>query len=220
MSLPDATAGAALDERIIRPGFFVFLDILDDPIRFTTLGFDVALTGTGFPELDGHTFSGIDASFIDIDPVRMKEGGSDQVTARLSGLRDIDNDTLNVIGDRTKWQGRVAMLWRMIRDQNGAQQGGIQHYYTGYMTALGIRSTPQEQTISMAIESYLAAFSAASNRTYLDQEKYDPGDLSARASIAIANGTSGNPLTNNTQTSSGGIYTAISNGRKIVNALR
>jgi hypothetical protein len=39
------------------------------------------------------------------------------------------------------------------------------------------------------IESYLAALTSASNRTYLDQERYDAGDLSARAAIAIANGS-------------------------------
>lgn len=190
MSRPDATAAAALEGEVIRPGFFAYLDILGDPIRVTTVGFNMAMSGTGYPEMDGQTFLGIDGSFTDIGEVRMKEGGSDRVTAKLSGLREIDNDTLNTIGDPANWQGREAMLWRLIRDVNGSAQGALQHYYTGYMVGLQIGGSPQEQTIEIAIESYLAAFSQASNRTYLDQTKYDPGDHSARAAIAIANGNS------------------------------
>ncbi|BAK66895.1 hypothetical protein SLG_22200 [Sphingobium sp. SYK-6] len=204
MSRPDATASAALDHDFIRPGFFCFLDIVGDPFRINTLGVDLLITGTPYPEMNDQTFLGVTGRLVDIGPVNVKGGGSDSVMARLSGLRDLDNDTLNTIGDRANWQGRTAMLWRMIRDVAGAQQGAIQHYYTGYMTSLAISGEPQSQTIELTIESYLAAFSEASNRTYLDQELFDPGDLSARASIAIANGISGNPLMSNTQTNSGG----------------
>lgn len=200
MSLPDATAAAALEAAFIAPVFFAFLDIDGEPIRFNTSGADIAISGTGITELDGFTFDGIDARFIDISPVRMKEGGSDAVTATLSGLIDIDLDTLNIIGDKSNWQGRVAMLWRVIRDTTGSQQGGFQHYYAGYMSELAIAGSPDSQTIKMTIETYLVAFSRASNRTYLDQELYDSGDLSARAAVAIANGVSGNPVLNNTQT--------------------
>ena len=42
----------------------------------------------------------------------------------------------------------------------------------------------------MSVESYLAFFGQASNRTYLDQQSYDPGDQSAALAIAIANGAS------------------------------
>jgi hypothetical protein len=158
----------------------------------------VFVTGTGFPDLDDETYLGTSGKFIDISPLRIQRGGNDQVTGRLSGLREVDNETLNIVGDVANWQGRTAMLWRMIRDEGNVQRGGIQHYYTGYMSSLSIGGDPGEQSIDISIVSYLAAFSQASNRTYLDQELFDPGDLSARASIAIANGTSGNPLVNNT----------------------
>lgn len=198
MSRPDATASAALDAAYIQPGFFAFLDILGDPIRVTTIGYNAVVSAPEFPEMDGQAFIGIDGRLTDIGEVAMKQGGSDRVIARLSGIRAIDNDTLNTVGDPANWRGRTAMLWRLIRDETGTVQGGIQHYYTGYMMSLGIGGSPDEQTIDVTIESYLAAFSEPSNRSYLDQEKYDPGDLSARAAIAIANGTSGNPLVNNT----------------------
>tara|TARA_R110000787_G_scaffold208846_7_gene318903 strand:- start:35731 stop:36393 length:663 start_codon:yes stop_codon:yes gene_type:complete len=220
MSRPDATASAALDGDIIRPVFFVYLDIVGDPVRFTTVGYDVTMSGTGFAEMDGHDFLGISGKFIDISPVRVRRGGSDPVTGSLSGLRAIDNDTLNTIGDPANWQGRTAMLWRLIRNEAGSQRGAIQHYYTGYMTSLSIGGDPGQQVIDISIESYLAAFGQASNRTYLDQDLFDPGDLSARASIAIANGVSGNPLTNNTPTGLAAAAAAVNRSSGIADRLR
>lgn len=189
MSRPDEAASAALDAQVIRPGFFVYLDIAGAPVRVNTLGFDLTVTGTPYPEMNDQEFIGTDGKFVDIGAVQAKPGGSEQLVCRLSGLRDIDNETLNIIGDQSKWQGRPAYLWRMIRDENGSQQGAIQHYYTGYMVSLSIVGDDVEQLIELAIEGYLVAFSQASNRSYLDQELFDPGDLSASAAIAIANGT-------------------------------
>ncbi|WP_338468919.1 hypothetical protein V3I01_09845 [Sphingomonas sp. gentR] len=107
---------------------------------------------------------------------------------------------MNIIGNKENWQGRTARLWRMIRDEDGNQRGAVQHYYTGWMTSLTIGGSPSSQTINLTIESYLAAFSKESGRTYQDQDTFDPGDQSARAAIAIANGMSGSPLVSNTAT--------------------
>lgn len=203
MSRPDTTASAALDAQVIRPVFFCYLDIVGDPLRACTAGRDYVLTGTGDSDLDSHTFAGIDPTFVDIGPVRAKDGGSDTVVCKLSGLVDLDTALLNILGNAANWQGRTARLWRMIRDADGTQQGAIQHYYTGWMTGLKIGGAPGNQTVEMSIESYLAAYSMASNRTYQDAESFDPGDLSAKAAIAIANGNSSNPLVNNTPTYGG-----------------
>jgi hypothetical protein len=210
MSRMDTAAAAALGAQVIRPVFFAYLDILGDPLRANTSGASITITGTPDPDLN-QTFDGLDPTIVDIGPVRMKDGGSDAVSAKLSGIVQLDEALLNILGDPANWQGRTARLWRMIRDANGTQQGAIQHYYTGYMIALEIGGSPEGQTIEITIESYLAAFSQASNRTYLDQASFDPGDLSARAAIAIANGISGNPTISNTptyggQAGSGGKY--------------
>lgn len=203
MSRMDSTAAAALEQDVIRPVFFVYLDIVGDPLRANTSGATITLTGTGDSDLDGIAYDGVSGTLVDIGPLKMKDGGSDAMSARLSGLVALDEDLLNIVGNRADWQGRVARLWRMIRSADGTQQGAIQHYYTGYMVALDISGSPESQTIELTIESYLAAFSQASNRTYLDQESFDPGDLSARASIAIANGISSNPIVSNTPVSNG-----------------
>lgn len=200
MTLPDPTAAAALEASHVRPVWFGWLDIDGDPVRANSSGYDITPTGTGDADLDDILFDGIGHMFVDVSSVRVREGGSESVTATLSGLQDIDTDTLNLLGDKANWQGRIARLWRIIRNASDVQQGGFQPYYTGYMTALDISGDAEEQKITVTIETYLAAFSQASNRTYLEQERYDSGDLSARAAIAIANGVSGTPQINNVGT--------------------
>ena len=217
MSRPDAAASAALDAAVIRPVFFCYLDIIGDPLRACTAGGSIRFDTTGDSDLDGHIFDGIDPTFVDIGPVRNKDGGSDAVTAKLSGIVVLDAELLAIIGDRANWQGRTARLWRMIRDEFGNQRGALQHYYTGWMTSLTVTGAPGNQTIDLSIESYLAAFSAASNRTYLDQESFDPDDLSARAAVALANGNSASPLVSGTPTMfgsglSGGGYGGFGGG--------
>lgn len=201
MTLPDLTAGAALSARVIKPVFFAWLDIDGDPVWANSAGKNITPTGTGDPDLDDIEFTGISHLFTDISDVRVSRGGSQSVTARLSGLQSVDGELLEAVGDRANWQGRQARLWRVIRDASNIQQGGYQPYYTGYMTALNIGGEDDgSQFVQVTIETYLAAFSAASNRTYLEQERYDSGDLSAKAAIAIANGISGNPIVNNVGT--------------------
>lgn len=216
MSRPDATASAALDGQVIRPVFFCYLDVLGDPLRANTSGQAIVINGTGDSDLDGFTFDGLDPTFVDIGSVRQKDGGSDTVAAKLSGLLNLDTQLLNVIGNKANWQGRIGRLWRTIRSADGTQQGGFQHYYTGWMTALSIGGSPESQTIQLTIESYLAAYTSASNRSYLDQGTFDPGDQSALAAVAIANGTSGSPLTSNTGNAATSGSSSGANGHALV----
>lgn len=189
MSIPDPTHAAALDEPIIKPVFFAWLDILGDPVRANTSGRDITPTATGDPDLDDELFDGISGDFVNISPVRYKAGGSESVTAELSGIPGLDDDTLALLADKTNWQGRDARLWRIVRNASNVQQGGFHAYYTGKMVALSHGGSPGDGLrLSVTIEGYLSAFSEASNRTYLDQSRFDAGDESARAAIAIANG--------------------------------
>lgn len=194
MSLPDAAASAALDTDNIKPVWFVFLDIIGDPVRATSFGANLNISGSGQEDLDGD-YIGIDHRFVSISPVKMSPGGSDPVTATLSGIRGLDDEDRQLLADKANWQGRTARIWRMVRDRDNVQQGGIQHYYTGYMMSLLHDAHPKERKLVLTIESYLAAFSGASGRTYLDQESFDENDLSARAALAISNGNSSSSLT-------------------------
>lgn len=193
MSLPDATAAAALDADVIQPVFLAWLDIDGDPLRANSSGATITITGASDPELDGE-YIGINHRLVSISPVRFGPGGSETVTAEISGIPGLDDDTLDQLADPANWRGRTARLWRLIRNASGVQQGGIQPYYTGYIVGLTVGGSPESQRISVRIESYIASLTAASNRSYLDQELFDAGDLSARAAIAIANGTSTNGI--------------------------
>ncbi|WP_310533120.1 hypothetical protein [Novosphingobium sp.] len=188
MSLPDITAIAALSGSVIKPVFFVWLDIDGGPVRCNTSGHNITPTGTGDADLDDHEFIGIGGDFVDITPVKHSQGGSESVTAQLSGIAEVDADTLALIEDAANWRGRDARLWRVIRNAANVQQGGYHGFYTGKMVSLLHSGDDQGQVLSITIESYLAVFSEASNRTYMDQDRYDAGDLSAKAAIAIANG--------------------------------
>jgi hypothetical protein len=189
----DTTASAALDEEIIHDIWFAYLDVEDDPIRVTTAGYSITLTGTGDTDLDGHTFTAVDPTVLDISEVTHREGGSETVYATLSGILELDADVLNAIGDRTKWQGRVARLWMGVRNADGSFAGALVPYYTGYMMLPEIQLSPEQQVISMAIENYLALLNAPSNRSYLSQDRYDPADQSAKATLGAVNGASTGP---------------------------
>lgn len=197
MSLPDITASAALDAQYIRPVHLIYLDVLGDPLRANTSGVDIAFSGQADTDLN-HEFFGIRGDIVSVSPVKVASGGSGSVTVELSGLPDVNADLVALLSDRNKMQGRIARLWRIIRDADNVQQGGIQHYYTGYMMVPDIIDTRDSAIVRVTIESYLAAFSGAHNRTYLTQQVYDTGDLSATVALGIANGVSSNPATANT----------------------
>jgi hypothetical protein len=188
MSLPDATFAAQLDEAVIKPVFFIWLDIDGDPVRVNTSGRNITPSGTGDVDLDGLAFDGIGGGLLDVSSVRFKEGGSESVTVTLSGIAGLDDDTLTQIENAANWRGREARLWRIVRNAANVQQGGYHAYYTGRIISLRHSGSVRGQVLTLTVESYLAMLSEASNRTYLDQERYDAGDLSAQATIAVANG--------------------------------
>ena len=175
------------------PAFFVFLDILGDPVRASTAGYDVSFTAgqTGDPDLDGHTFGGIDPRVVNIGELTNSRGGSDTLECSLSGLLLPDNDLLNTVANKANWRGRVARFWVQIRDENNVWRGKIAHYHTGYMWSLEIEPSPERQIITLKTENYLSFLKRASGRTYLSQNIFDPNDQSARATIGAANGAKG-----------------------------
>lgn len=189
MSRPDSTAKAALDLQLLHPCFVGYLDFSGDPMRVTTAPYSVTFSSTGDTDLDTYTFDAMDPQIISVSEVQHKEDGSETVTASLSGLATVDTALLNIIGDTSLWRGRTASLWLMLYDTSYARVGNVWRFYTGRMMSAAIKGDIAGQTIEIQIEGYLASLSQASNRTYLDQSYFDSGDLSAAASIAIANGT-------------------------------
>lgn len=185
-------ASAALGGDVL-PIWLIFMDFADEPLRGCTGGFDFSVTGTGDPDLDGKTFECINSRMIDVSDIDSGTGGTDTVQVRISGLAGLDNEALDQLNNPPLYQGRLCRLWRIIRNTDGEMIGGVQAYYTGYLSGAFVQSDPDEQIIHFDVEGYISAYSAPSMRTYLDQELYDAGDLSARAAIAIANSSGADP---------------------------
>lgn len=194
MSLPDATAAAALDGDVVKPVEFVFLDFLPEPLRANSSGVDITIAGSGQPDLDGE-YIGIDPRLVAVSPVKVSPGGNDTRWVRLSGIRGLDDADRAILADPANWQERLVRRWRLIRDGDNVQQGGIQHFDTGYMMGLTHMGSASSLTIELTYESYLAHIGQPSGRTYLDQELFDELDLSPRAALAIANGNMSSNLT-------------------------
>jgi len=188
-SRPDVAAQGALSADVRRPVTFAFLDLKSEPVRVTNAPYNVTFTGTGDEDLDGFTFQAVDPRFVSIGPVKAKESGSDTLTLTLSGLAGVDDELMTELGDRANYVGRDCRLWRAMLDpQDLTRIGAVWGYYTGYMSVPRITGDRLTQVINLEVETYLAFFGQASNRTYLDQQEFDPGDRSAELAIAIANG--------------------------------
>jgi hypothetical protein len=185
----DTTAQTAVESSAFAPAFFIWLDIDGDPLRVTTFGADVTFSSSPDTDLDGQTFVAFGGELLGVSEIGNSDQGSDTLTVTLSGIVSMDASLVDDISDRSLWQGRTARVWTQIYDETGdTKQGAIVPLYTGYMSSVRIRGTPEMQSIELSIENYLAFFSEASNRSYLNQKDYDSADQSAAATIAASNG--------------------------------
>jgi hypothetical protein len=206
----DATTQAALEAQIVNWRVLIYADFDGDVLRGTSGLYEKVISGSGDSELDG-TYDSFDHNLINVSSVKHNETGSDTVSISMGGLivnldylqgrdgsfiltRDEElirmrsSDFLNIIGDKTRWQGRTARLWFYCVDQNENQVGSIIPYYTGYMNEVSIAGAPDSQVVALTIENYLVSIAGAQNKTYLIQNIYDSGDLSGEAAISAANG--------------------------------
>jgi len=199
MSRLDATAGAFVtNNQVIRPVHFLYMDFVGDPVRANDAGWDITLSGNANANFNG-LFKGLTGKVAELSPIRMGDGGSQTVTARLFGLPGLDDDTIALVNNEANWKGRLCQVQRIVWDQNNTAQGTFQHLYTGYMVDLmhsgepPTEEGPGSQSIEVTIEGYLAAFSQASNRTYLNSKDFDPGDLSGDLSVTASTGAGSTP---------------------------
>jgi hypothetical protein len=183
----DATTQAALEATVVNWRVLIYADFVGDVLRGTSGLYDKVISGSGDTELDG-TYDSFDHNLINVSPVKHNETGSDTVAISMSGLVVNNADFLAIIGDKSKWQGRIARLWFYCVNENEGQVGSIIPYYTGYMNEVSISGGAQSQTVTLTIENYLTSIAGAQNKTYLIQNIFDAGDLSAEPSIAAANG--------------------------------
>jgi hypothetical protein len=186
----DPTTQAALEATVVNWRVLIYADFVGDVLRGTSGLYDKVISGSGDTELDG-TYDSFNHDLINVSTVKHNESGSDTVSISMSGLVVNNADFLAIIGDKSKWQGRIARLWFYCVNENEGQVGSIIPYYTGYMNEVSISGSAESQTVTLTIENYLVSIAGAQNKTYLIQNIYDAGDLSAEASISAANGMAG-----------------------------
>lgn len=182
----DSTTQAALEAPLLYWRALIYADFDGDTLRATNSIYNKVISSSGDAELDG-TYDSYASNIIEVSPVQHNETGSDTVTVSMSGIIS-NSDLLNLIGDRTKWQGRSARLWFFCVDADENQVGEIIPYYTGYMNDITIAGSAEQQKIALTIENYIVSLAGAFNRTYMMQTLYDSGDLSGAATLAAANG--------------------------------
>ena len=183
----DPTTQAALEATVVNWRVLIYADFVGDVLRGTSGLYNKTISGSGDSELDG-TYDSFNHDLINVSTVKHNESGSDTVSISMSGLVVNNADFLAIIGDKSKWQGRIARLWFYCVNENESQVGSIIPYYTGYMNEVGISGSAESQTVTLTIENYLTSIAGAQNKTYLIQNIFDAGDLSAETSIAAANG--------------------------------
>jgi hypothetical protein len=183
----DATTQAALEATVVNWRVLIYADFVGDVLRGTSGLYNKTISGSGDSELDG-TYDSFNHDLINVSTVKHNESGSDTVSISMSGLVVNNADFLAIIGDKSKWQGRIARLWFYCVNENEGQVGSIIPYYTGYMNEVSISGSAESQTVTLTIENYLTSIAGAQNKTYLIQNIYDAGDLSGEAAISAANG--------------------------------
>ena len=148
----------------------------------------MTFAATGDPDLDGNLFHSFDHRAVSVGDISNTDNGSDTLTVTLSSIASIDSTLMNEIANTANWRGRTVRVWTQVYEPTGVtKQGAIVPFYTGYASSVKIMPAPDSQSIALEVENYLALFSSASNRSYLNQTYYDAADVSAAATLAAAN---------------------------------
>lgn len=194
----DVATIEAMGREVVYPQWFVWLDILNDPVRAVSgLQNITILPGeTGDPDLDGFTFLALPSKLVSVSDVQHSQSGSDTVTVSLSGLPLVDDEILAIIGNKPLWRKRDARMWVRFNDPILDGEGRITgfnplplySYYSGRMVDMPIEPGAGEQKVTVVIENYQAALTEASGLTYAHQSEFDPDDDSATQTYAAANG--------------------------------
>lgn len=186
MPLPDNTAKAYLSAEVLRFCRLGLFDFYGDSLRATDAPYSLNFSGSSDSDLNGNFFA-IDHQMVNLSPISHTSENSNTLTVTLSGLINIDSDLMTLLGDRDNWVGRKAVVWYMLMDPDGNQVGTPWRHYTGKMINVKYLGGKDSSSIQVQVENYLAVLSEASRRSYLSQQEFDSGDLSAAASIASAN---------------------------------
>lgn len=150
--LHPATA-AAIGQNVVYEGWFIRLDIEDDPVQIWTGGYDVTFAGTDDAALNGIAFEGRGV-IGGIGEIVDGAGGSQSVKLTLAGV-DLEDEALKqVVFDKRRWKRRQAWLWVATLDENYQVVGTPFRVKTGRMDKMRVGQGRGQNYVEVTIESH------------------------------------------------------------------
>lgn len=173
---------------VVRPAWFVFLDIKDDPLKFWTGPMSITL-GSG--DVGGDTSLQGDwlatGSLVDIGEIVEDENGSGPSRLEMSSVDPALPLFKQIIADGRIWRRRRAVIWMSYMNDAGALAFVPQRKKTGRMDDLRMIQDGASSLITLNVEGYGARSGEASGTRYSEQRDIDPTDKSQDWAADLAN---------------------------------
>lgn len=170
------TFSAAAEAPVVRPVWFLYLDIKNDPLKIWTGPIGVALSSTGDSTLDGTWLPG--SGLIEIGEIVDDERGSGPVSLQMSGVDPALPLFKQIIADGRLWRRRRAIIWQSYLNDVTQLAFTPVRKKIGRMDDLRMIQNRQTALITLNIEGFAARSAEALGTRYSEQRDIDPTDKS------------------------------------------
>ena len=179
------TYEAEAEKVVVRPAWFVFLDIKDDPLKFWTGPMAINLSSTGDSLLDGDWSA--DGGLVDIGEIVEDENGSGPSRLEMSAVDPAQPAFKQIIADGRLWKRRRAVIWMSYVNDAGVLAFTPRRKKTGRMDDLRMIQDSDSALITLNIEGFAARSGDALGTRYSEQRDIDPTDKSQDWAADLAN---------------------------------
>ncbi|MDT7935208.1 MAG: hypothetical protein RQ833_11500 [Sphingomonadaceae bacterium] len=177
-----------LSQGYVQAALLLYLAFASAPVRIAMGPMEVKTPAglSGDDDLDSQSWMLGNSRVLSVGAVEQGASGSDSWTVTLSAI-PTEAENVAAIDNVAEYAGRLARCWLVILNNSGTAIAW-QHVATGYMSQVIADVSPEGMIATLTIENYTALFAAAPARTYLSQADFDPGDLSAAATLSMGQG--------------------------------
>ena len=170
------TYEAEAEKTVVRPAWFVFLDIKDDPLRMWTGPMGINLSSTGDSTLDGDWLPS--SGLADIGEIVEDEDGSGPTRLEMSAVDPALPLFKQVIADGRLWRRRRAVIWMSYMNTAGALAFTPRRKKIGRLDDLRMSQGADSALFTLNIEGFAARSGDALGTRYSEQRDIDPTDKS------------------------------------------
>lgn len=173
------TIDVASANQIVRPVFFCWLDIADDPLWAWTGTYPIDMGSGNTDELlDGQTFQAVGV-MAEIGAVEDSEGGGSPLQLQFPATDPAQPLFEQIISDARKWQYRDAVFWFSYVDGDGVLLYEPRRLRTGKMDDLKLVHPEDGARISLSIGGHTSHAQRSLDSRYIEQrDLIDPTDSS------------------------------------------